>query len=283
MRSDNYLCTAPATLDVSDRAALDAYLASRGKSISLADRIKAAPCHSVPDRIKLLVTWAPRYQLQIPVGCEVYVDGCCENGVMGVGVLCEQYGIEISETLPGRTNNVAECIAVIRALEELEARGIRRARIKCDSQLVVYWTSGRYSCRSRTATTYVPKIKELLARTHSSLVWIAGRNNLADPLSRRHQKFADDKPRKSFRYYLNLRSGRDDFSKLRLPQLEQMVSANDRATVADHFSNCPTYQATCLRWIVRGLAVGDAIRKVEVGRTVGRMARRSRHGNAYEE
>lgn len=66
-----------------------------------------------------------------------------------------------------------------------------------------------------------------------------------------------------FRDFIGLRSGRDSFSRLRLPTLREMVSRDDAERAAEEWPDDESEQAKCLRWILRGLPLDKAIRKVK--------------------
>ena len=58
----------------------------------------------------------------------------------------------------------------------------------------------------------------------------------------------------------SLRSGRDEYSKLKLPALTLMMP-NEAAQVAEALP-LPSEQAAALRWVMRGLSVEKAVAKV---------------------
>ncbi len=58
-----------------------------------------------------------------------------------------------------------------------------------------------------------------------------------------------------------LRSGRDKFSRLKLDQLERLVSTDDLSLAQREFANVKLL-ASCLRWRLRGLHINKAILKV---------------------
>ena len=58
-----------------------------------------------------------------------------------------------------------------------------------------------------------------------------------------------------------LKSGRDKFSRLKLEQLEKLVSVDDLSLAQREFANVKLL-ASCLRWRLRGLQINKAIRKV---------------------
>lgn len=226
---------------------------------------------------------------------KVYCDGCCEGGVMGIGVYSEPLGIEIAEWLHERgTVNVAECRAVISALEECRRRGLSDVLLLSDSQLVVRWTSGSYQCRSNTARTYVPRIRELLTEIGGELHWISGKNNLADKYSR---QFVCPLPRESlsplqhviqtpmehlrFRDFQRLKCGRDEFSKVRLPKLIEQVGHDSYSAATAEFDDEKAV-ASCLRWVLRGLPIGKAVRKVKTDQEITENVREAKRHSRLE-
>lgn len=64
-----------------------------------------------------------------------------------------------------------------------------------------------------------------------------------------------------FRHFLNLKSGRDVFSRYPLAKLRELVSVNalEEVRKLEHERE----QASCLRWVLRGLDLDKAIRKVK--------------------
>ena len=80
----------------------------------------------------------------------LFVDGACKGnpGAAGIGVLMTDADgatlAEIGEGIGQTTNNVAEYNALIRVLEEAQARGARRVTVHTDSQLMARQMEGRY-------------------------------------------------------------------------------------------------------------------------------------------
>ena len=116
----------------------------------------------------------------------IYCDGACEPnpGRMTIGVYCADPLIAISRDVGPGTNNVAECLAAIVALEEAARLGVTCFVLHSDSRLLCNWTSGQYQCRSATAQQCIPQIRQLLLDLQAELRWIPGRTNPADGLSR---------------------------------------------------------------------------------------------------
>lgn len=210
---------------------------------------------------------------------KVYCDGCWSRSYgAGIGVTSEDLGIEASERVEARTVNVAESLAVIRAIEIVLAMSVRGVRLFSDSMLVVNWANGRYVRRSTTAREYAPRIEDLLGEVDGTLQWTPGSTNPADTLSRQavREVTADESlspleivvctPMEGlrFRHFAALKSGRDEFTRIRLPKLKEEVPTDDVETVVAEFIEDEKRQASCLRWVLRGLPLDKAIRKVRV-------------------
>lgn len=210
----------------------------------------------------------------------IYCDACTERTGVGIGIYCKDPPILISQKIKRpESNNAAECITAIKALEEAEHLGLRGIRLYSDSELVVYWTNGHYMMRSYTALKYVPNIQELLKRVEGTIRWIPGSENPADKPSREAIGAWVDGvapwERLSFGDLARLKCGRDEFSKLRLPKLETMVNQEVLKQVTTVFTESK-HVATCLRWVLRGLCLGNAISKVRTDLEIGENARQAK-------
>lgn len=199
----------------------------------------------------------------------IYCDGAAENGQMGIGVYSDDFGgIDEGEVIDTpSSNNVAECLALKKALELSEAKGISGAEYLCDSELVVRWVTGEYGLKSETAQTYVPELRTRLVKVGGTIRWIPGSTNKADAPSRRHFTVKE-----SFGTLIKMKSGRDEFSKMRLPELQSRVKADAWERVVKEFAS-EQYQAVCLRWHLRGLDIETAIKKTQITK---QMADKSR-------
>lgn len=67
-----------------------------------------------------------------------------------------------------------------------------------------------------------------------------------------------------FEDFANLRSGWDKYSSMRLPELRREVDALAMARIEGRFPDDEMSQARAYRWVLRGLSVDKAIRKVAV-------------------
>jgi hypothetical protein len=74
-----------------------------------------------------------------------------------------------------------------------------------------------------------------------------------------------------FHDFKNLKSGRDEFSRLKLPQLREPFSVADREQVEEAFDD--KLAAQCYRWMLRGLPLNKAIRKVRTDLEVSMNAK----------
>lgn len=70
------------------------------------------------------------------------------------------------------------------------------------------------------------------------------------------------------------RSGRDEYSKMKLPALT-VLRPLEAATIAAILS-APVEQAAAIRWVLRGLTVERAVAKVELDRTMVESIRNKR-------
>ena len=87
---------------------------------------------------------------------QVYIDGASRGnpGPAGAGaVFFNAKGdriAELSRALGETTNNVAEYLALVYALQEAQARGWRRLAVKTDSELLARQVNGQYKVRDAT-------------------------------------------------------------------------------------------------------------------------------------
>ena len=66
----------------------------------------------------------------------------------------------------------------------------------------------------------------------------------------------------SFKDFIRLKCGRDEFSRMKLINLKTAVSHPNCLAVAAEFPDDSKAEASCLRWILRGLPAEKAIRKI---------------------
>lgn len=68
---------------------------------------------------------------------------------------------ELGEYLGIQTNNYAECMAVVRALEVLKDKGLYKADFYLDSELIVKQINGEYKIKSENILHIHQRIKDL--------------------------------------------------------------------------------------------------------------------------
>ncbi|MCL4557479.1 MAG: ribonuclease HI family protein [Deltaproteobacteria bacterium] len=83
----------------------------------------------------------------------VFIDGASRGnpGEAGCGVVIhgvKDGPIHLTKYIGHATNNAAEYSALILALEKLKELGIKKLKLKSDSQLLVYQLNGRYAVKS---------------------------------------------------------------------------------------------------------------------------------------
>jgi len=106
-------------------------------------------------------------------GVTIYTDGASRGnpGHAGIGaVILDADGsclMELSEGIGIATNNEAEYIALIKALEAAKELGARRVSVRADSELVVLQMKGAYAVRSprlRPLFMKARRLKDAFAR-----------------------------------------------------------------------------------------------------------------------
>ncbi len=128
----------------------------------------------------------------------VQFDGACEPArggglatfgfhIEGGGFLHEDCGLAVAPNSPRSTNNVAEYVAAIRALEWLTAHGYSGdVRLVGDSQLVIRQMKGEYEVRAEHLKAYHHRLAQLASRFRSvEYEWVPRESNTrADALSK---------------------------------------------------------------------------------------------------
>lgn len=129
----------------------------------------------------------------------VHFDGSCQppagGGVAGWGFLIEGPGLRFEECglatrpySPHSTNNVAEYVGAIRALEELRATGYAgEVVVEGDSQLVIRQMNGEYEVRAPHLKAYHERLRQLANGFRKvEFRWVPREENtVADALSKR--------------------------------------------------------------------------------------------------
>ncbi len=210
---------------------------------------------------------------------------------------------------PGNTNNVAEYLGLIAALEAyLEHGGTGPLLIHGDSQLVIMQMTGQWGIKAPGLFALNARAHELAARVAGGVryQWVPrARNAVADQLASGMRPesdaaaplvYAQTPPagvvpqlaariaalnragRASFKECVALRvGGRDAYSALRLAELAARAGAAcvaaAEAAFAGEDAEMVKARETALRWMLRGLAAPLAIRKVQVDREVSANVR----------
>ena len=101
---------------------------------------------------------------------EVYIDGAClgNPGPAGIGVVFLNGGDgpvrEFSKHVGHTTNNVAEYLALVYALQEALQRHLTRVTVKTDSELLARQMAGVYKVRDATLRLFHDLAKLLVGR-----------------------------------------------------------------------------------------------------------------------
>ena len=133
-----------------------------------------------------------------PNSVVVHFDGACEpptgGGVAaygyvveGAGLYSEGRGLAVRPFSPRATNNVAEYVGAICALEWLSGQGYRgNVALTGDSQLVVRQMRGEYEVRAPHLRAYHDRLAQLVREfPHVEFVWVPReKNQRADALSK---------------------------------------------------------------------------------------------------
>jgi len=110
-------------------------------------------------------------------------------GPAGIGVvLTDSRGspiVQLSKYLGETTNNVAEYLALLYALQEAQRRGIRRLTVKTDSELLAKQLNGDYKVRDNTLRLFHDLARQWMQAFEQCLVEHISRtqNTQADRLA----------------------------------------------------------------------------------------------------
>jgi ribonuclease HI len=123
--------------------------------------------------------------------CEVYIDGASRGnpGPAGIGVVCldgrDQPAWQLSKFLGETTNNVAEYLALVYALQEALQRGCTTLTVKTDSELLARQINGQYRVRDATLRLFFELALHLMQGFHRCSVEHIPRtqNRVADRLA----------------------------------------------------------------------------------------------------
>lgn len=127
---------------------------------------------------------------------KVFTDGATEgmNGKLGtvthigIGIYIPELHIQVSKRLPGISNNEAEYMAVIEAMEILISHDVKDVQFFLDSMIVVNGASRPWkTTNNQRMNSFKAQILELLTNfTSIHFQWIPREeNSIADMLSKR--------------------------------------------------------------------------------------------------
>lgn len=100
---------------------------------------------------------------EVIVNCDGGSRGNPGKSALGVVIKTSKGEIieEVGEYLGVQTNNYAECMAVVKALETLREKDLFKAHFYLDSELVVKQINGEYKIKSENIAHLHKRIKEL--------------------------------------------------------------------------------------------------------------------------
>ncbi|BAY14025.1 ribonuclease HI family protein [Calothrix sp. NIES-2098] len=238
--------------------------------------------------------------------CRIYFDGATQltnPGEAACGAVLESpdgESINISKALGWQTNNYAEYSGLIIGCEKALELGYKGVSIKGDSQLVVNQINGYYQVRSESLQLLHKQALSLLHQFDFYVVkWIPRHENeQADavagsallPIQHQTLVLRDNfpaelpivSPRKGLEEqiqklltkgenaqlydYLNIKSGRDEFSSKRLTALVKLLPEEVKEALASQLKEGEDeeFLGICYRWYLRGLPVQFALRKARV-------------------
>ena len=195
-----------------------------------------------------------------------------------------------------QTNNVAEYSGAIAGLEKAIELGCKHIKIFGDSQLVIYQLSGKYNVNSAGLRPLYRQARKLLLQFEEyHLNWIPRhKNSRADAaagsvlkaklpqlveipdglpvpkpredLKEKIQELRFKGNKASFKEWLNLKSGRDEFSLLKGEVLADRVPESVRSAIlaALRPDENDEFIAKVYRWYLRGLPPALALKKCRV-------------------
>ncbi|BAZ18723.1 hypothetical protein NIES4071_106080 (plasmid) [Calothrix sp. NIES-4071] len=236
----------------------------------------------------------------------IYFDGAAEptnpGTAAGAAILDLPNGESITVTVDigVQTNNAAEYSGAIAGLEKALELGCRRIKLFGDSQLVIYQLIGKYRCHSDNLKPFCSRGQELLKEFDEyEAEWIPrAQNSRADAaagevlraklppslavevpcnlpvmkprigLQKRIEDLQLKGKKASFKEWLSLKSGRDEFSLLKGVALEQRVPDVVKDAIIEALR--PTekedekFIATVYRWYLRGLPANLTLHKCRI-------------------
>lgn len=233
----------------------------------------------------------------------IYFDGTASPNpgpAAGAAVIDLPTGESLIATLDlgVQTNNVAEYSGAIAGLKKALELGCKRVKLFGDSQLVIYQLSGRYAVKNAVLKLLHSEAIQLLKQFEEYLLdWIprsqnsradAAANNVLKSKQPQMIEIPEDLPvpepregletkirelslkgeKASFKEWLYLKSGRDQFSLLKGEDLSlciplEVKSAIQNALRPNEDGN-EKFIATIYRWYLRGLPARLALQKCRV-------------------
>ncbi len=121
----------------------------------------------------------------------IYIDGAClgNPGPMGIGVLVYKgrtKQMEVSEYVGEGTNNIAEYLSFIRALEIADKMGESEVHIRTDSQLLERQIKGEYKVKNAGLKPLKKRADQLMENLKVKIEHVKREENArADELAKR--------------------------------------------------------------------------------------------------
>lgn len=213
------------------------------------------------------------------------------------------------------TNNQAEYGGLLLGLKEARRLGVTHLDVRGDSQLVINQLNGSYACRNAGLRPMWREAKELARQFEScSFQWVPREENaradraaseaIQSAMGEAAGEIPEDLPvcqaregleakirslneqgsGAKFKAWLLLKSGKDEFSRLRGTALESQVPQEVREAIASALTEeeRPELYEKALRWWLRGLKPSGALRKVRVDAEVAANYRQPPGGRKAE-
>lgn len=120
----------------------------------------------------------------------VYTDGACfgNPGTMGIGIVVyknKKLIKKISEYIGKGTNNIAEYIAVLKALEYVKKSNEKKVEIRSDSELLIKQMNNEYKVKKQHLKELKTEINRIKEGIETKFKWVKREeNSIADELSK---------------------------------------------------------------------------------------------------
>jgi len=121
----------------------------------------------------------------------IYTDGAClgNPGPMGVGIVFvknDRIVKKISRPIGKGTNNIAEYMAVLTALQEAKKMGEKNITLRADSQLLIKQLNREYKVKAKHLRQLHDAVVLLARELNVKFEWIEReKNKIADYLSKK--------------------------------------------------------------------------------------------------